>query len=670
MSSQIRRLAAAFSLAAAMALAAFAGDGDGLKDLARQLDDDDPQVRDTASAALEAAGESAAAVLRDVVASGSPEARGRAGAILRRFHVKEIVKRPENAELQSRWAAISGEDVAARRTAIKAWAAAARGTTLVDSALELLEADPTGTAGDAAGELLSWLLAPRKTARVESLGCSMASSEPFPARQQLDMFLKGDYEATDEAASRLAACALPPRASDKSHSTLDELRFICASAGVVWRMSDDPPKVRIELPEESLNWWREWWAGAKGDRFALMDLGFEKTPDGSKLEAGELPGWLASLASADGRRARVARRVLRDLPAALIPGVKGEAPAIAAFRERLLLRDKGRLVFGSDRDGTRALWSMNLDGSDVRKASGELRDVWSAMPVPGGKVAIGCGTAPDGSTGLYRFDLTGAAAPKKLSDGGGSARPAPDGKRVAVRHDDGRLFLLDLETGASEKIADGATGSLAWSPDGRRIAWSTGGAFCVWMAEGGVRTLKVETVFLNLFAWSPDGGAIAFPGKGRIHVLDLATGEVTPAGEAHTSVYKPAWSPDGSRIAFAWIGKGEKVNTIEIYDVGKGTSTTLPDPGGFAVSMQGNCRFRPDGRLLAFSSNSRGDHCLVIEDGRTREITATWFADWILDGWMLDFAENDLLLRKDDGTLTINLTESVADEYNVVFAPR
>lgn len=664
MSPHIRRLAAVFSLAASLA---FAGDDDRLKDLVRQLDDDDPQVRDAATAGLEAAGDPAAAILRDVVASGSPEARGRALAILRRFRVKEIVKRPENAELQARWAAISGGDVAARRAAIKAWAAAARGATLVDSALELLEADPTGTAGDAAGELLSWLLAPRKTARVESLGCSMASSEPSPARRQLDIFLRGDYEATDDAAARLAACALPPRASDKSHSTLDELRFICTSAGVVWRMSDDPPKVRIELPEESLAWWKEWWAGAKGDHFALMDLGFEKAPDGSALEAKDVPGWLESLASADGRRARVARRVLRDLPSALVGEVKGDSAAVAAFRERLSLRDKGRVVFGSDRDGTRAVWSMKLDGSDVRKASGELREVWSAMPVPGGRSAVGCGTAPDGSTALYLFDLGGTAAPRKLADGGGSARPAPDGKRVAVRHDDGRLFMLDLETGASEKIADGATGSLAWSPDGRRLAWSTGGAFQVWPAEGGVRTLKVETVFLNLFAWSPDGGAIAFPGKGRMHVLDVATGEVTPAGEAHTSVYKPAWSPDGSRIAFAWIGKGDKVNTIEIFDVGTGTSTTLPDPGGYAAPLQGHCRFSPDGRLLAFSSNSRGDHCLLLEDGKTREITASWFADWITDGWMLDFAENDLLLRKDDRSLTINLTESAADEYNAVF---
>ncbi|MCC6738640.1 MAG: PD40 domain-containing protein [Planctomycetia bacterium] len=670
MSSQVRRLAAMLSLSAALALTAFAGDDDRLKDLVRQLDDDDPAARDAASAALEEAGDAAVALLKETAASGPPEARGRAVAILARLRVKAIVGRPENAELRSRWAAISGGDAAARREAIKAWGAAARGPKLVDSALELLDADPTGAAGDAACELLSWLLAPRRTARVESTSCSMASSEPYPARRQLDLFFKGNYEATEEAAARLDACLLPPRASDKSHSTLDELRFVCTSAAVVWRMSDESPKVRIEMPEESLMWWREWWAGARGDRFALMDLGFEKAPDGSALGAKDVPGWLESLASADGRRARVARRVLRDLPSALIAEVKGDAPAVAAFRERLLLRDRGRLLFGSDRDGTRALWSMKLDGSDVRKASGELREVWSGMPVPGGQAAVACGTAPDGSTGLYLLDLTGTAAPKKLADGGGSARPAPDGKRVAVRHNDGSLLLLDIATGASGKIADGATSSLSWSPDGRRLAWSTGGAFQAWTADGGVRTFKVDTVFHNLFAWSPDGGAIAFPGKGRIHVLDLATGDVTPAGDAHTSVYKPAWSPDGSRIAFARCGKGEKIATIEIFDVGKGTSTAVPDPGGYSFGLQGHCRFSPDGRLLAYSSNSRGDHCLLIEGGKTREITATWFADWILDGWMLDFAENDLLLRKDDGSLTINLTESAADEYNVVFVGR
>lgn len=115
----------------------------------------------------------------------------------------------------------------------------------------------------------------------------------------------------------------------------------------------------------------------------------------------------------------------------------------------------------------------------------------------------------------------------------------------------------------------------AYSPDGRLIAF---GAY----RDGGFHlyTMRPDGTGLRRRtegpwddrgpAWSPDGARIAFaserggdPVKGgpyRIHVLDLADGEITrvtglpgqegPLQDGHWEDFDPTWSPDGKRVLF------------------------------------------------------------------------------------------------------------------------
>ncbi|MGN9909220.1 WD40 repeat domain-containing protein [Phytohabitans sp. LJ34] len=108
------------------------------------------------------------------------------------------------------------------------------------------------------------------------------------------------------------------------------------------------------------------------------------------------------------------------------------------------------------------------------------------------------------------------AAPRLLS---------PGGERVALGDDSttaARVELVDLSTGRTTSRAVPPSGSVvpvSWSPDGERLL----------LARSGAR---------------PDEESI-----GKLELLDLATGAVTPAGETTGPMWTGSFSPDGTQVA-------------------------------------------------------------------------------------------------------------------------
>jgi TolB protein len=89
----------------------------------------------------------------------------------------------------------------------------------------------------------------------------------------------------------------------------------------------------------------------------------------------------------------------------------------------------------------------------------------------------------------------------------------------------GELWVLDVESGDTERLLEGPAWSPDWSPDGARIAYVS----------------------------NTDNGS-------RISVLDIDTGDVSDLGLG----YFPRWSPDGAQIAFV----AEGVDGQELFLVG------------------------------------------------------------------------------------------------------
>jgi len=132
---------------------------------------------------------------------------------------------------------------------------------------------------------------------------------------------------------------------------------------------------------------------------------------------------------------------------------------------------------------------------------------------------------------------------------------SPDGQRIAFLRDNTVRVINVDGSGERELAATQVYGSLTlvWSPDGTQLAVAASELYVVDMGSGESRKLADGAEGPS---WSPDGAQLAFsswddpnsPETSRVYVVN-ADGSGEP--RILTDGSSPSWSPDGSRIAFA-----------------------------------------------------------------------------------------------------------------------
>jgi tricorn protease len=193
----------------------------------------------------------------------------------------------------------------------------------------------------------------------------------------------------------------------------------------------------------------------------------------------------------------------RDGPAravSVVPGVRARFPQV--------LGTDGQVVWATDADGSDAL---EIGSGDPASPAGPAAD---PRRIAAGQVGR----------------ITGLAA-------------APDGRAVAVAAQDGRLRIVDVESGQVREIAasdNGVVTGLAWTPDSAWLAWSQ-------PAEH-------------------PGGSNLNPLR-RLRLARAAAGQVTDVTDGRFADTEPVFTLDGKYLAFLSMRNFDPIYDAHFFDL-------------------------------------------------------------------------------------------------------
>jgi len=232
---------------------------------------------------------------------------------------------------------------------------------------------------------------------------------------------------------------------------------------------------------------------------------------------------------------------------------------------------ESKIVFVSNRTGTKEIWEMDYDGYGEH-----------AITHLGG-VALSPRISPDssrlafvelGNRGvnirMYSFDLNRLVSFPTI--GGTTISPAwsPDGLHLAFsssRSGDPEIYVSNAEGGELKRVTDsrGPDVSPVWNPKtGAQIAWvsgRTGLPQLYTMESDGTNVQRMtDTGYAVSPSWSPNGQFLTFawsrsygpgvPGHQDIYLMDVATKQWVQLTHDAGSNDFPTWSPDGRHIVY------------------------------------------------------------------------------------------------------------------------
>ena len=258
----------------------------------------------------------------------------------------------------------------------------------------------------------------------------------------------------------------------------------------------------------------------------------------------------------------------------------------------------GRIAFASNRDGNPEIYTMNADGSDVKRLTNHPE--WD-----------------------------------------GSPSWSPEGNRVAFvsyRDGNGEIYVMNADGTNLHRLTNSPNHEedVAWSPDGIRIAFASeregNKSIYVMNADGSdVRPLTNTTSEDGSPSWSPDGQRITFESKREgnwdIYVMNADGSGVNRLTSHSSDDASPSWSPDGRQIAFVSEREGDDIYVMNADGSDLKRLTNHSEWNGFPS-------WSPDGRRIAFLSalgdsgiytiRPDGSGLAILADTSTTEGLSAW----------------------------------------------
>ncbi|MBS4029788.1 MAG: PD40 domain-containing protein [Ignavibacteriales bacterium] len=222
-----------------------------------------------------------------------------------------------------------------------------------------------------------------------------------------------------------------------------------------------------------------------------------------------------------------------------------------------------RIAFASDRDGNWEIYTMNPDGSDIRRLT--FNDSTDAVPNwshDGTKIAFVSNR--DGNNEIYTMSSDGTNQMRLTNNNASDNEPAwsPDDAKIVFvtdRTGNGEIFVMNADGTNPINLTNNPNPNESgpkWSPDGTKIAFSSwrGGDARIYImnSDGSNPTLLSNTLtWCGSPTWSPDGSRIAYSAWNGIYVIDVDGSNNTLLLDGGNCCISPgvgSWSPDGMKM--------------------------------------------------------------------------------------------------------------------------
>lgn len=295
-----------------------------------------------------------------------------------------------------------------------------------------------------------------------------------------------------------------------------------------------------------------------------------------------------------------------------------------------------RIGFGAGDYQTAALYTMKLDGSDLRVVAGAPR---AAATFAADDSAIYSTGAFNGEKWLWRTPLSprgeALAPPERVLRGDFRFLDAsPQGDRLIATSmsQQSHLYRLDLGSDDEEVALTHGTNyrdtNPVVSPDGRRVAYRqrrVGQRDQIWVVgldgQGNAQLTLDPRVSAHFPTWAPDGRGIFFQSFGadskEIVRFDLESRTAEPWREVPVEWKSLRLSEDGQQLVFHQISEGSGVNDVFLADTASMQERQITRAQRFA----GFPLLSADGSLLAYEAGEAGAMQIVIRDLESGEET-------------------------------------------------
>ena len=359
--------------------------------------------------------------------------------------------------------------------------------------------------------------------------------------------------------------------------------------------------------------------------------------------------------------------------------------------------NQGQIYFSRYVTSTRfETWQMNADGTNQRRANGEIKDLLFGRWSPDGKKVF---FTKENDKTIYLADANGANE-IALPIIGGNMDWSPDGSQFVhqakISHDKSEIFLYTVATGENVKLTDDTTvADPSFSPDGKQIAftsWRDGNAEIYVMDTDGsnVRRVTDHPAFDQFPVFAPDGTAIAFQSNRENERIDVYLQNLYDHSppvkisnfNGNTGMAMKNWSADGTEMLL-WTDQN---GTAQIARV-----KVEPYPARVVLSEENADvsfpRLSPDGRQMLYQARlADGSIELRVTNSETKKTTTIFktppnyppnfqlFPAFSPDATRIAFNDKpagntEIFIIKTDGSGLQNLTNDPLLDMNPVFSP-